>query len=134
MVKAQKKQKSSSEGINDRLSLVMRSGKYTLGRRTALKTLRSGKSQLVLIANNCPPLEKSMIEYYAMLAKTGVHHFSGSNIELGTACGRYYRVSVMSITDPGDSDIIRTIPAEGAAEEQPKEQPKDNKKKRQQKE
>ena len=37
----------------------------------------------------------------AMLAKTGVHHFHGDNNELGTACGRYYRVSCLSITDPG---------------------------------
>lgn len=53
---------------------------------------------------------KSEIEYYAMLAKTGVHHYSGNNIELGTACGRYYRVCTLSITDPGDSDIIRALP------------------------
>ena len=44
---------------------------------------------------------KSEIEYYAMLAKTGVHHYNGNNIELGTACGKYFRVCVLSITDPG---------------------------------
>lgn len=55
---------------------------------------------------------KSEIEYYAMLAKTGVHHYSGNNIELGTACGKYFRVSTLSVTDPGDSDIIRSIPPE----------------------
>ena len=32
------------------------------------------------------------------------------NIDLGTSCGRYYRVSCMSITDPGDSDIIKAMP------------------------
>ena len=55
---------------------------------------------------------KSEIEYYAMLAKTGVHHYSGNNIELGTACGKYFRVCSLAITDPGDSDIIRTMPTE----------------------
>lgn len=30
------------------------------------------------------------------------------NVDLGTACGKYFRVSSLSITDPGDSDIIRT--------------------------
>ena len=35
-------------------------------------------AKLVLISSNCPPLRKSEIEYYAMLAKTGVHHFPGS--------------------------------------------------------
>ena len=35
-------------------------------------------AKLVLISSNCPPLRKSEIEYYAMLAKTGVHPYAGS--------------------------------------------------------
>eukprot|EP00747_Dinoflagellata_sp_TGD_P104172 gnl/TRDRNA2_/TRDRNA2_169177_c0_seq2.p1 gnl/TRDRNA2_/TRDRNA2_169177_c0~~gnl/TRDRNA2_/TRDRNA2_169177_c0_seq2.p1 ORF type:complete len:117 (-),score=27.47 gnl/TRDRNA2_/TRDRNA2_169177_c0_seq2:101-451(-) len=104
-----------AESINSRLQLVMKSGKYQLGYKSTLKTLRQGKSKLVLIASNCPALRKSEIEYYAMLAKTGVHHFAGDNNELGTACGKYYRVGCLSITDPGDSDIIRTLPGGGDA-------------------
>ena len=105
-----KKKGKQGDGINNRLQIVMRSGKYTLGYKTVLKSLRSGKSKLVIISNNCPPLRKSEIEYYAMLAKTGVHHYAGNNVDLGTSCGRYYRVSCMSITDPGDSDIIKAMP------------------------
>ncbi|CAJ1456205.1 unnamed protein product [Effrenium voratum] len=127
------KASKAADSINARLQLVMKSGKYSLGYKTTLKTLRQGKSKLVLISNNCPALRKSeqnllypasttsvmslmsasaMIEYYAMLAKTGVHHFHGDNNELGTACGRYYRVCCLSITDPGDSDIIRSLPGQ----------------------
>ncbi|GLG93164.1 60S ribosomal protein L30 [Gryllus bimaculatus] len=106
----QKKQKKAMESINSRLALVMKSGKYVLGLKQTLKTLRQGKAKLVIIANNTPPLRKSEIEYYAMLAKTGVHHYTGNNIELGTACGKYFRVCTLSITDPGDSDIIRSMP------------------------
>jgi large subunit ribosomal protein L30e len=50
----------------------------SLGHKQTLKTLRNGKAKLVLISANCPPLRKSEIEYYAMLAKTGVHHYAGS--------------------------------------------------------
>lgn len=57
---------------------------------------------------------KSEIEYYAMLAKTGVHHYNGNNIELGTACGKLYHVCTLSVTDAGDSDIIRSMPSETA--------------------
>ena len=64
----------------------------------------------MIIADNCPPLKKSEMEYYAMLAKTGVHHYSGNNVDLGTACGKYFRVSSLSITDPGDSDIVKDVP------------------------
>merc|ERR1719476_984833 len=107
--------KKTAESINSRLALVMKSGKYTLGYKSTLKTLRQGKAKLVIISNNTPQLKKSEIEYYAMLAKTGVHHYTGNNIELGTACGKFFRCSVMSITDPGDSDIIRSMPKEGDA-------------------
>ncbi|CAL7943445.1 unnamed protein product [Xylocopa violacea] len=88
----------------------MKSGKYVLGYKQTLKSLRQGKAKLVIIANNTPPLRKSEIEYYAMLAKTGVHHYVGNNIELGTACGKYFRVCTLSITDPGNSDIIKSMP------------------------
>ncbi|MDJ8942393.1 50S ribosomal protein L30e, partial [Clostridium perfringens] len=107
---SQKKTKKAVESINSRLALVMKSGKYVLGYNQTLKSLRQGKAKLVIIANNTPPLRKSEIEYYAMLAKTGVHHYNGTNIDLGTACGKYYRVTTLSITDPGDSDIIRSMP------------------------
>jgi len=105
-----KSSKKAMENINSRLALVMKSGKYTLGYNSTLQTLRQGKAWLVIIADNCPPLKKSEIEYYAMLAKTGVHHYTGNNIDLGTACGKYFRVSCLSITDPGDSDIVRDMP------------------------
>lgn len=39
-------QKKSQENINSRVALVMKSGKYTLGYKTVLKTLRSGKCKL----------------------------------------------------------------------------------------
>jgi large subunit ribosomal protein L30e len=113
----------------------MKSGKYQLGYKSALKTIRQGKgaftshpgllihacllcicapfslslsaAKMILIAGNCPPLRKSELEYYAMLSKTGVHHYTGNNIDLGTACGKLFRVSCLSIVDPGDSDLIR---------------------------
>ncbi|QDZ20712.1 ribosomal protein L30 [Chloropicon primus] len=107
-----KKSKKGQDNINSRLALVMKSGKYTLGYKTVLKSLRSGKSKLILISNNVPPVRKSEIEYYAMLSKTGVHHYAGTNIDLGTACGKYFRVSCLSITDPGDSDIVKQMQGE----------------------
>jgi large subunit ribosomal protein L30e len=87
----------------------------------------------VLIAGNCPPLRKSELEYYAMLSKTSVHHFAGTNVALGTAAGKLFRVgcvsfvrfmaesffltvfcSVMTVSDQGDSDLLTF--AEGNAQ------------------
>lgn len=88
-------------------------------------------AKLVLIAGNCPPLRKSEIEYYAMLSKTPVHHFAGTNVALGTAAGKLFRVgyvpfiwhmhqyslflfSVMTISDQGDSDLLSITETQAA--------------------
>jgi ribosomal protein L30E len=71
-----------------------------------LKSLRSGKSKLVIISNNCPPLRKSELEYYAMLAKTGVHHYSGSASS---------RESLVSMYTPRRRRTVLTVPTRGRA-------------------
>nr|CCC93582.1 unnamed protein product [Trypanosoma congolense IL3000] len=100
-----KKVKSKVDTINTKIQLVMKSGKYVLGTQQSLKTLRQGRSKLVVISANCPPIRKAEIEYYCTLSKTPIHHYSGNNLDLGTACGRHFRACVLSITDVGDSDI-----------------------------
>ncbi|KAK4777745.1 hypothetical protein SAY87_017932 [Trapa incisa] len=77
---APKKTKKTHESINNRLALVMKTGKYTLGYKTVLKSLRNSKGKLIIIANNCPPLRKSETEYYSMLTKVGVHHYNGISL------------------------------------------------------
>ncbi|CAM9283146.1 unnamed protein product [Chrysoparadoxa australica] len=104
-----KKTKKAIESINSRLQLVMKSGKASLGYKQTLKTMRNGKAKMIIISSNCPPLRKSEIEYYALLSKSVVHHYTGSNSDLGTACGKYFRVSVLSVIDGGDSDILRSV-------------------------
>lgn len=102
-----KQAKKTQEGVNSKLALVTKSGKYVLGMKSTLKTIREGKSKLIIISSNCPPLERSRIEYYALLGKVRTMYYAGSNIDLGTACGKYFAVSVISIIDGGDSDILK---------------------------
>lgn len=102
-----KSAKKAVESINSKIQLVMKSGKTALGYKTTLKSLRASKAKMVIISNNTPPLRKSEIEYYALLAKCQVHHYSGNNSDLGTACGKFYRVSMVAVTNQGDSDILK---------------------------
>jgi large subunit ribosomal protein L30e len=95
--------------MNSRLKLVMKSGKAIMGYKHSLKSLRRSKSKMILIASNCPHLRKSEVEYMAMLAKTQVHHYAGDNTALGTACGKFFNCSVLSILDGGYSDILSSL-------------------------
>ena len=55
-------QKKSTDNINNKLQLVMKSGKYTLGYKTVLRTLRNSKCKEALpcysffrkFMNRCP--------------------------------------------------------------------------------
>lgn len=104
---SKKASKKAVESINSKIQLVMKSGKTSLGYKTTVKALRTSKAKMVIISSNTPALRKSEVEYFAMLAKCAVHHYSGNNSDLGTACGKFYRVSMVAVTDPGDSDILR---------------------------
>ncbi|KAH7821887.1 putative large subunit ribosomal protein L30e [Monocercomonoides exilis] len=99
------KTKRQQEGINSKIALMIKSGKYVLGYKQTLDTIRKGKAKVVLISSNIPPLRKAEIEYYAMLARISVHHYNGTNVTLGTACGKYFRVGTLCCIDQGDSDI-----------------------------
>ena len=98
--------KAKETGINTQLAIVMKSGKTSIGYKSVLNAIRLGKSKAIILSNNLPVLRKSQLEYYGILAKVKTIPFSGSNADLGTACGKLFRVSCMSINEVGDSDIL----------------------------
>lgn len=98
--------KASSESINSKLALVMKSGKAILGYKSTLKALKKGEVKAIFISSNSPSVVKAELNYYAHIAGVNVHPYNGSNIDLGAACGKYHRVSMLGIVSPGDSDIL----------------------------
>ena len=103
------KKKANEVNINSKLKLVIQSGKYKIGYRNTIRSLRNGQAKLILISSNCPAIRRTELEYYAVLAKSDVHHYEGNNVELGTACAKLFPVSAMIISDPGDSDILESV-------------------------
>lgn len=67
---------------------------------------------LCIIGHPCHQLPsfKEIREYYTMLAKTDVHHYSGNIAELGTAHRKHCRVRTLAVIDAGDSDIPESMP------------------------
>merc|ERR1711982_152099 len=86
--------------------------KGRFGLPQCLKESPQNQSQTYYCCQQLPALRRSEIEYYALLSGAGVHHYNGSNIDLGTACGKYFRVSMLTVTDAGDSDINFSVPGQ----------------------
>lgn len=90
-------------------------GKVYLGSAETEKSMKSGGAKLVIIASNCPP---AVVERIGKIKTVATYNFEGTNIELGSACGKPFSVAVMSIESPGESDILalqKEAPAKPAA-------------------
>eukprot|EP01083_Nonionella_stella_P169024 572181_1 len=105
-----KRKKQTGQGaLNNRLRLVVNSGKYRVGWNETVKALRNNKAKLILMANNTPGLRRSELEYYCMLGRCPIIHYDGTNTDLGRACGKLFAGSVMCVIEAGDSDILKAI-------------------------
>ena len=69
--------------------------------------IRRGEGELGTLADNCPALRKPEREYWAMLATTTAATMLSWARLVGDT-----RVCTLAITDPGDSDVIRSMPEE----------------------
>jgi large subunit ribosomal protein L30e len=104
-----KKLSRARESIISSLSLVTKSGTFSLGFAQTLKALRNGTAKLVIIPSNIAPRHKSLIEHYAMLNQCDILPFEGDNVALGTACGKYFQCSVITIIDAGEPELLKMI-------------------------
>ena len=98
--------KQQTESVNSKLALVMKSGKAVLGYKQTLKSLRKGLLKAIFVAHNTPSIIKAEVNYYSVLSNTHIYHYTGNNIDLGSACGKYHRVAILGILEQGDSDIL----------------------------
>ena len=82
------------------LKLAAETGEVWLGAERMRKAVAAKRAKLVVVASNAPP--------GALAGITGVkvHTFSGTNADLGAACGKPFSVSALAVLDPGDSNIL----------------------------
>ena len=89
--------------INRALRTATTTGKVVFGVDQTRKSLDSGKARLVILTSNSPEAHTSLEEAYPSIP---FHRFPGTNRALGSACGKPFSISVLSVIDAGDSDIL----------------------------
>jgi len=93
--------------IDKAIANVVRTGKVSFGMDSALKSAKTGKVKLIVLAANCPSEVREDIEYYAKLSDVPLMTFRGSSLDLASVCGKPFSVSALGIREPGDSDILK---------------------------
>ena len=89
--------------INRELRSAIGTGKVTVGTKQTLKAVKKGKAKLIILTKNT---HNDTVKEITRKKGISIYRFDGTNLELGAACGKPYAISVLSILDPGDSDIL----------------------------
>ena len=78
---------------------AIETGEVWFGVNECVKAIDSGKAKLLVVSRNCPEPK---------LRRMGVkvYNFKGSNVELGTLCGKPFAISAFAVLDEGDSNIL----------------------------
>lgn len=88
--------------INKALKTAVTTGKVLFGFEQTMKAVKAGKVKLIIVSSNCPEKQMVMIKD----KEVSFHRFNGTNIELGSACGKPFSVSVLSVLSEGESEIL----------------------------
>ena len=92
--------------IDKAIRMAVDTGKVEFGSEKALKLSMFGKAKLVLVSSNCPTNALADLERHAGLSKIPISTYNGSSIELGTVCGKPFPISMLSVLEAGDSNIL----------------------------
>ena len=89
--------------INKALKTAVTTGKVLFGFEQTMKSVDAGKAKLIIVSSNCPDKHLALIEKNKNVPS---HRFNGTNIELGSACGKPFSISILSVLSAGNSEIL----------------------------
>lgn len=76
---------------------MLKAGNVVLGTEMAIKNLKLGKVQKILLSSNCPARVESDINYYAGLSGAECHKLDFPNEELSVICKKPFAISVLAL-------------------------------------
>jgi large subunit ribosomal protein L30e len=95
-----------SLSIERELKNLMKTGRYTIGANSTIRAVASGRAKMVIVAENAPPELRERVLYYARLGNIPVYIFKGTSYDLGVACGKPFKISMLAVLDEGESKIL----------------------------
>ena len=93
--------------VNKQIEIAVRTGKVTFGVKEALDAARFAKAKLLIMASNCPEPYKQDVVQYAKQSTVPIYNYQGSSVDLGGACLKPFVVAILTIVEPGDSEILK---------------------------
>ncbi|MFW6040330.1 MAG: 50S ribosomal protein L30e [Thermoplasmatota archaeon] len=91
--------------VNRAIRLAVNTGEVNFGVNEAYNNIKEGRARLLIVSKNCPELEFKQNKY----EEIPIYHFKGNNHDLGSAAGKPFAVSTITVIDPGESNILSLV-------------------------
>ncbi len=86
---------------------AVKTGKVVFGANEAIRSAKTGKARLIVVASNSPHHLREDLECYGKMSQVPVVAYNGSSIDLGLACGKRFAIATLTIKEAGDSEILQ---------------------------
>jgi len=109
MKMAEGKQVIETRDLKRHLEVISRTGKMILGFRQSYLSILNRKTKLIILASNCPPNLEREIVIACKMAGIPYIKVNVPSVELGYMAGKPFSAAVISILDPGSSNILEQV-------------------------
>ena len=108
--------------VDKAIASAVKTGKVVFGASEAIRSARTGKARLIVVASNSPRQLRENIDHNGKLSQVPVVAYRSNSVDLGMICGKRFAVTALTVKEPGDSDIMKLTeaaeaPGESADEE-----------------
>jgi len=106
--------------VDKAIATAVKTGKVVFGANEAIRSARTGKARLIVVASNSPMQVREDLDYYGKLSGISIVTYRGSSSDLGMTCGKRFAIATLTVKEAGDSDILKLVesPNAEAAEEE----------------
>lgn len=91
------------------ISVARKSGKTSIGAKSAIKAAKLGTAKAIVVATNAPASQKEDVLYFSRLSGVPIIEFPRTSQDLGILCGRPHLTAFVTVFNPGDSDILEAV-------------------------
>lgn len=91
--------------VHRTLRTAVNTGRVVMGIRETRKAHARGDLKMVVLAKNCPSSVAEEIARWDI----PVYRFGGTNLALGSVCGKPFSISVLGIVSPGKSEVMKLV-------------------------
>ncbi|MFP4001728.1 MAG: 50S ribosomal protein L30e [Thermoplasmata archaeon] len=89
--------------VNREIRMAVNTGSVDFGVKEAKENADNDECKLLIVASNCP--DESLLESDEYNG-VPIYEYRGNNQQLGSAAGKPFAVSTLSIKDAGNSNVL----------------------------